>query len=161
MITATISVTMVRRHTALAAAGGYCRMAISLDIAATTEALCPPLITFTTKKSPMTSAMTKMEPSAMPVLDSGITMSVMTRNRLAPPSTAASITARSMRAIEVKIGTIMNKENRWTEAITTEKSEKRRNYSGGSAGPSAINDWVKSAWRAKKGDHESIPRTFE
>src|SRR5207253_3021334 len=96
------------------AAGGYWRMAISFDIAATTEALCPPLITFTTKKSPITSAMTKMEPSAMPVFESGITMSVMIRNRLAPPSAAASITARSMRAIELKIGTIMKRENRWT-----------------------------------------------
>src|SRR3989475_10663641 len=127
MITATISVTMVRRHTALAAAGGYCRMAISLDIAATTEALCPPLITFTTKKSPMTSAMTKMEPSAMPVLDSGITMSVMTRNRLAPPSTAAAITARSMRALAWQIGTNQNRENSWTQGITTEERDESGN----------------------------------
>src|SRR5262245_62288735 len=161
MIAATISITMISRQTALAAAGGYWRMAISFDMAATTDELWPPLMTLTTKKSPITSAMTKMEPSAIPVFERGITMSVMTRNRLAPPSTAASITARSIRAIELKIGTIMKSENRCTYAITTEKLEKRRNSSGWSVTPSAIKDWLKSPWRPRKGIHEIMRMTLD
>src|SRR5262245_65444530 len=105
MIAATISITMISRQTALAAAGGYWRIAISLDMAATTDELWPPLMIFTTKKSPITSAMTKMEPRAIPVFESGITMSVMTRIRLATPSTAASISDRSVDAVELKLGT--------------------------------------------------------
>jgi hypothetical protein len=69
---------------------------------------------FTTKKSPITSVITKMEPSAIPVLDSGTTISQMMRQPLLPPSSAASMTERSMRAIELKIGTIMNRVNRCT-----------------------------------------------
>ena len=68
----------------------------------------------TTKKSPITSAITKIEPSAIPVFESGITTVVRMRRPLAPPSRAASSSARSMRAIELKIGTIMNSVNRWT-----------------------------------------------
>src|SRR5881392_694113 len=106
----TISVTTSNRTTALAAAGGYCRTAVSFDIASTTDALCPPLMIFTTKKSPMTRATTKIEPMAMPVFDRGTTISRITRKRPAPASTAASITAGSIRAMELKIGTIMNSE---------------------------------------------------
>src|SRR5206468_11603902 len=130
MIAATISITMIRRQTALAAAGGYWRIAISFDIAATTDELWPPLMIFTTKKSPITSAMTKMEPSAIPVFERGITISVMTRARLAPPSTAASITARSIRAIDLKIGMIMNSEMSCRYAIMTDMLENGRNSSG-------------------------------
>ena len=80
----------------------------------TTEALWPPLMIFTTKKSPITRVMTKIEPSAMPVFDSGSTISVTMRQRPAPASCAASIRLWSMRAIELKIGTTMNSVNRWT-----------------------------------------------
>ena len=38
----------------------------------------------------------------------------MMRMELAPASRAASISALSMRAIELKIGTIMNSVKRWT-----------------------------------------------
>ena len=87
---ATISVTMITRITALAAAGGYCSAATSFCSAETTEALWPPLIVRTTKKSPITRVMTKIEPSAMPVCDSGSTTSDTMRKRLAPASRAAS-----------------------------------------------------------------------
>ena len=83
-------------------------------MAETTEPDWPPLIVRTTKKSPMTSAMTKIEPSAMPVFDSGSTTSQITCQGFAPPSTAASISAGSMRAMELKIGTIMNSVKRCT-----------------------------------------------
>src|SRR5881628_3014364 len=116
MIAATISITMIRRQTALAAAGGYWRIAISFDIAATTDELWPPLMIFTTKKSPITSAMTKMEPSAIPVFERGITI---------------------------------------------EKLEKRRNSSGWSVMPTAINDWLNSPWRPRKGIHEIMRMTLE
>jgi len=99
-------------ETALAAAGGYCTMAIWFDMASATEALWLPLITLTTKKSPITRVITKIEPSAMPVLDNGTTMSQMMRHELLPPSHAASMIERSMRAMELKMGTIMNSVNR-------------------------------------------------
>ena len=60
--------------------------AISFYSAETTEALWPPLMTLTTKKSPITWVTTKIEPSAMPLLDSGSTISAMTRQRQAPAS---------------------------------------------------------------------------
>ena len=50
----------------------------------------------------------------MPVFDSGSTTFQTTPQRLAPPSTAASSSDGSMRAIELKIGTIMNSVKRWT-----------------------------------------------
>ena len=62
-----MSTTMISRITALAAAGGYCTAAIWLYMASATDALWPPLIMFTTKKSPITSVITKIEPSAIPV----------------------------------------------------------------------------------------------
>ncbi len=71
-------------------------------------------MTFTTKKSPITSVMTKIEPSAMPVFDSGSTISVRIRQRPAPASYAASSKLRSMRAMELKIGTTMKSVNKWT-----------------------------------------------
>ena len=80
----------------------------------TTDALRPPLITLMTKKSPITSTMTKIEPKAMPLRESGTMTSHMMRAELAPASRAASISALSMRAIELKIGTIMNSVKRWT-----------------------------------------------
>ena len=80
---------MMISTTALAAAGGYCRSAISLAIANTTLLLWLPLMILTTKKSPITSAITKIEPSAMPVLDSGMTIVVRiagrSLRRRAPP----------------------------------------------------------------------------
>ena len=74
----------------------------------------PPLITVTTKKSPITSVTTNSAPSAMPVLHSGSTTFHTTPQRVAPASTAASSSDLSMRAMELKIGTIMNSVNRWT-----------------------------------------------
>ena len=59
-------------------------------------------------KSPITMVMTKIEPMTMPVRHSG-TMTFQTICQpLAPQSRAASISERSMRIIELKIGTIMN-----------------------------------------------------
>ena len=74
----------------------------------------PPLITDTTKKSPITSVTTNSEPSAIPVFESGRTTFHTTPQRVAPASTAASSSDLSMRAMELKIGTIMNSVNRWT-----------------------------------------------
>ena len=80
---------------------------MSSNSAATTEAEPPPLMTLTTKKSPMTIDRTKIEPSAMPVLLSGTTMLRMMSKRLAPASRAASTVRLSIRAMALKIGTIM------------------------------------------------------
>ena len=41
-------------------------------------------------------------------------ISQMIRQPLLPPSSAASTIERSMRAMELKIGTIMNSVNKWT-----------------------------------------------
>jgi len=49
---------------------------------------------------------------------------------LAPLSLAASSKLRSMRIIELKIGTIMNMVNRCTKASTTEKSENSSQSTG-------------------------------
>ena len=89
-------------------------MEISFHMAKTTEALCPPLMILTTKKSPMTSAMTKIEPSAMPVFDQ--------RNHDLgdhPPAAGAGIDgglddAGSIRAMELNRVTIMNSVKRCT-----------------------------------------------
>jgi len=61
----------------------------------------------TTKKSPITIETTKIEPSAMPVLHSGSTIRRTISKRDAPASRAASMVRLSIRAIELKIGTIM------------------------------------------------------
>ena len=53
-------------------------------------------------------------PSAMPLLDIGTTIRRMMSKRLAPASIAASTTRLSMRAIELKIGTIMKIVSWWT-----------------------------------------------
>ena len=111
---ATIRVTMITMMTALAAAGGYCSAATSFCRAETTDALWPPLMVRTTKESPITRVTTKIDPSAMPVRDSGHTTSATTRKRPAPASRAASSRLLSMRAMELKIGTTMNSVNRWT-----------------------------------------------
>jgi len=73
-----------------------------------TEALCPPLISRTVTKSPMTMVMTKIEPMAMPGLLSGRMTFHSVCQPEAPPSRAASSRLRSMRTIELKIGTTMN-----------------------------------------------------
>ena len=66
---------MITMMTALAAAGGYCSAATSFCSAETTDALWPPLMVRTTKELPMTSVTTKIEPSAIPLLLSGSTIS--------------------------------------------------------------------------------------
>ena len=81
---------MISSSTALAAAGGYCIAETWFYSADTTDVLWPPLMTLTTKKSPITWVTTKIEPSAIPVLTSGSTISQTTRNRPAPASRAAS-----------------------------------------------------------------------
>ena len=58
--------------------------------------------------------MTKIEPRAIPVFESGITIWVITRQRLAPASTAASMTAGLMRAMELKSATIIKSVKRCT-----------------------------------------------
>src|SRR5690242_9586533 len=130
-------------------------------MAIATEALWLPLITFTTKKSPMTSVMTKIEPSAIPVLDSGTTMSQMMRQPLLPPSRAASMSERSMRAMELKIGTIMNSVNKCTYAMITAKSENNRNSSGSCVIPVAINAWLKIPFLPRNGIHEIMRMILE
>ena len=99
-------------------------------MAETTDALCPPLMTRTAKKSPMTSATTKIAPSAIPVLVSGMMMLTRTSKSVAPASFAASMTEGLILDIELKMGTIMNSVNRWTYVRTTAKSENRRNSRG-------------------------------
>ena len=59
----------------------------------------------------------------MPVLHSGRITCTTVCHGEAPLSRAASSSARSMRIIELKIGTIMNMVYRCTNASTTEKSE--------------------------------------
>ena len=73
-----------------------------------TEAICWPPITPTVTKSPITMVMTKIEPITMPGLDSGMMTFHSVCQPVAPASQAASISARSMRIIELKIGTTMN-----------------------------------------------------
>ena len=68
-------------------------------------------------KSPITMVMTKIEPMAMPVFDSGMTTLARTCQPLAPASRAASISDLSMRSMELRIGTIMKAVSRWTKAI--------------------------------------------
>ena len=62
----------------------------------------------------MTIETTKIEPRAMPDLHIGRTIRRTTSNFDAPASTAASISFLSMRAIELKIGTIMKIVSWWT-----------------------------------------------
>ena len=59
-------------------------------------------------KSPITMVSTKIEPITMPVRDSGTITFHRVCQALAPASRAASSNARSMRIIELKMGTIMN-----------------------------------------------------
>ena len=95
--------------------GGRLQELTSSNTPMTTEALRPPLMILTTKKSPMTSVMTKIDAQR----DAGLgqrdhDLGHDAETRPAPPSTAASISDRSIRAIELKIGTIMKRVNRWT-----------------------------------------------
>ena len=106
-IRATSIVTTMVSTTALAAADGYWSTPTSSYSAPTTDAEPPPLMTLMTKKSPMTIDTTKIDPSAMPFLESGNIIIRMMSERLAPASRAASTTRLSMRAMALKIGTIM------------------------------------------------------
>ena len=73
-----------------------------------TDAICCPPITPMVTKSPMTMVMTKMEPMMMPVRDNGTITFHSVCQAEAPLSLAASIRLRSMRIMELKMGTIMN-----------------------------------------------------
>src|SRR5580704_16637288 len=106
---AIITMTAASRTIALGAAGGNCRYESWVAICLPTEAICPPPSTSTVTKSPITIAMTKIEPIAIPVFDKGRTTLVITCQVVAPASTAASISERSIRTIELKIGTIIVK----------------------------------------------------
>jgi hypothetical protein len=102
------SSTMASRPTALAAAAGYCISPIWLLIMSPTEALCPPLISRTVAKSPITSTTTKMLPMPMPGLVSGRMTHHSVCQKPAPASRAASSSRRSMRSMVLKTGTTMN-----------------------------------------------------
>ena len=72
-----------------------------------TEAICPPPNTSMVTKSPITTARTKIEPMVMPGLHSGTMTCQRVCHSVAPLSTAASSTARSIRIMALKMGTIM------------------------------------------------------
>jgi hypothetical protein len=72
-----------------------------------TEATCPPPSTSTVTKSPITMAITNIEPMAIPVFDSGRMTVHRSCNVLAPAALAASMSERSIRIIELKLGTII------------------------------------------------------
>ena len=97
--------------------GGRILQARELDRTAPTPpiALWPPLMTLTTKKSPITCVTTKIEPkrdaaSCEAAARSPTRRASGWRRRRARPRCRPG----SMRAIELKIGTIMNSVNRWT-----------------------------------------------
>ncbi len=71
----------------------------------------------------MISVSTKIDPMAMPGLQSGTMTFHRVCQALAPASLAASISDRSIRIIELKIGTIMNTVSRWMKPAPPEKSE--------------------------------------
>ena len=62
----------------------------------------------------MTCVNTRIEPSAMPVFDRGMTTFTMTCQRLAPASRAASISAGSIFDSELAIGPTIRSVKRWT-----------------------------------------------
>ena len=59
-------------------------------------------------KSPITIVTTKIEPMAMPDLDSGSITVVTVLHHPAPSSSAASSSRRSIRIMVLKIGVTMN-----------------------------------------------------
>src|SRR5262245_7339682 len=124
------SSTVASRITACAAAGGNCSAPICVFIIFPTEAICWPPITPIVTKSPITIVSTKMEPMTIPGLLSGITTLASVCQPEAPQSVAASISVRSMRIIELKMGTIMNSVYRCTKARTTANSENSNHSSG-------------------------------
>src|SRR5208282_5210655 len=104
---AIITITASSSTIALAAAGGNWRYESWVAICLPTEATCPPPSTSTVTKSPITRAITNIEPIATPDFDSGRITVHSTCNVLAPASVATSTSARSIRIIELKIGTII------------------------------------------------------
>ena len=94
------------------------------------DAICWPPITPIVTKSPITMVITKMEPMMMPVRDNGMITFHSVCQADAPLSLAASSKLRSMRIIELKIGTIMKVVNKCTSASTTEKSENKNQSTG-------------------------------
>ena len=109
----------------------------------------------------MTSVITKMEPIAIPGLQSGITTFVTTCQVFAPESMAASMTDRSILIILLKIGTIIKSEYKCTKASTIAKSENKRNSSGESIIPRLIRIELNTPFRPKKGIQDIILMIFD
>ena len=125
-----------------------------------TEAICWPPITPTVTKSPITSASTKIEPMISPVRLKGSNTCTTVCHGEAPLSRAASSRLRSMRIIELKIGTIMNIVYRCTKASTTEKSENSSHSTGWSTRPAPISVWLTRPLRPSSGTQEIIRMTL-
>src|SRR5579859_1260266 len=158
---ATSSSTTASSTTALAQAAGYCSSDTSLLIISPTEALCPPLISRTVMKSPITSVTTKIEPIAIPGLHSGTMTSTITRQALQPASVAASISRRSILTIVLNIGATMNSVYKCTNASTTAKLENSRNSSGAWITPIRSSAEFSSPLRPRKGTQEIMRMMLE
>src|SRR6516162_1906130 len=104
---AIMAITASSSTIAFAAAGGNWRYESWVAICLPTDGTCPPPSTSTVTKSPITMAITNIEPIAIPDFDSGRITVHSTCSVLAPASVAASTRARSIRIIELKIGTII------------------------------------------------------
>src|SRR5436190_1099415 len=83
----------------------------------------------------MTMVTTKIDPITIPGLESGTTTFQSVCHAEAPASRAASISARSIRLMELKIGTIMNMVYRCTKATITEKFENSSHSTGAPVSP--------------------------
>ena len=93
---------------ALAQAAGYCSRPIWLAIIRPTDALCPPLISRTVAKSPITSVSTNTDPMAIPGLHSGTITCRTTAQGPAPLSTAAALSRGGLRIIVLEMGPTMH-----------------------------------------------------
>src|SRR6266550_7416775 len=109
----------------------------------------------------MTSVTTKIEPMTSPGFDSGPTTFQTVCQAEAPASREASSSARSIRLIELKMGTIMNIVYRCTKARTTEKSENSSHSSGAGTAPDATRAVLTRPLRPSSGTHEIMRITFD
>ena len=153
--------TMASKMMALAAASGNCRYDACTWMILPTEAICCPPITPMVTKSPITMVMTKIEPMMMPVRHSGTITFHSVCQALAPASLAASIRLRSMRIMELKIGTIMNMVYRCTKASTTEKSENSSQSTGWFTTPRPIRPWLTKPLRPSSGTQDTMRMTLD
>ena len=157
-----MSTTMISRITALAAASGYWTAAIWLYMASATEALWPPLIMLTTKKSPITSVMTKIEPSAIPVLRQ--------RDDDLPddaPAAAAAVERRlDDRAVDAGHGVEDRHDHEQREQMHVgddhrEIREQQKLQRLVASRRCAISAWLKMPLRPRNGIHEIMRMMFE